>query len=282
MNEKIVIDKNDLRLLYETQGESTKEIAKLYNTTPKTIRLRLHKYNIPVRTSGEENRKLNVNENYFKDIDTSNKAYVLGLISADGYIGNNRFDNGITLGITLKQDDSYILDFIKKDMQATYKIKIKNKNYYEFYVCSNIICNTLQKYGIIQNKSLILDIKDVITKANIKQNLIPSFLLGYYDGDGCIYQWVSKDGKREQYNINITGTKETCDYFYDFFDNRGFFTKRHKNENNNYTYVVSGRNLVVNSLDKLYSTIYIPDVFLARKYSKYLLAKSPTKGKALS
>lgn len=285
MEEKIVIDKNDLILLYETQGKSTKEIAKNYNTTPKTIRLKLHKYNIKVRTSGEENRKFVVNETYFDNIDSPNKAYVLGFLSADGYIGNNKYGNGIVLGIALKQEDSYIIDFIKNDMESTHIIKnkqVKNNAYSELNICSRKICDKLGTYGIIQNKSLTLDIKDIILKANISEELIPSFLLGYFDGDGCIYRWQSKDGKRTQYNISVTGTKETCNYFYDFFENKGFLTKRHKNSNNNYTYVISGKNLVIRSLDKLYLSDKLPSVYLTRKHSKYLLAKSPIKGKSLS
>lgn len=285
MEEKIVIDKNDLILLYEAQGKSTKEIAQIYNTTPKTIRLRLHRYNIKVRTSGEENRKYKFNERYFDHIDSPNKAYILGFICADGYIGTNKYGNSDKLGFIIKQNDIYLLDFIRNEIKSKCNIKNKIVNdgiYSELIFCSRILCKTLNSYGIIQNKSLILNIKDVINKADIDNELIPSFLLGYYDGDGCIYRWESKDRKRIQYNISVTGTKETCTYFYNFFRNKGFLTKRHKDSKNNYTYVVSGRNLVIQSLDKLYLSNNLPSVFLTRKHSIYLLAKSPTKGKSFS
>ena len=50
-------------------------------------------------------RKYELNENYFKEINDPNKAYILGFIYADGSI--NRKNNQLT--ITIKKDDEEIL-----------------------------------------------------------------------------------------------------------------------------------------------------------------------------
>lgn len=130
------------------------------------------------------------------------------------------------------------------------------------------IVKTLNNYGITKNKSLIIDIGDVIKKSNMKEELIPAFLLGYFDGDGGIYKNVSPKGYI-QYSCSITGTFETCTYYKTYFDNIGFYTKRHKDNKNNYTYQIGGRNMVRQGLSNIYSVKDNLTFFFKRKYSLY-------------
>lgn len=144
----------------------------------------------------------------------------------------------------------------------------------EFIVYSAKLSTALFNIGVTNNKSLTLDIGEVIKKAKISDELIPYFLLGYFDGDGGIYKCLGSNKKTYQYSMSVTGTKETCDYFYNFFEQKGFMTKRNKeSKSNNYTYVISGKNLTRQCLDKLYSTNYKHS--LKRKRDKYLELKSP-------
>ena len=55
-------------------------------------------------------RKYTLNENYFEEIDSSNKSYILGFIYADGSI--NKKNNSLT--ICLSEKDKDVLKFIKK------------------------------------------------------------------------------------------------------------------------------------------------------------------------
>lgn len=60
------------------------------------------------------------------------------------------------------------------------------------------------------------------------------------------------------------------------FKTLGFFTKRHPDEKNNYTYCISGRNRVKTALSELYSIKDEIDFFYQRKYEKFVeLSKSP-------
>jgi len=60
----------------------------------------LEKHRIQKSVS-QAQRKYSLNENYFDEIDTSNKAYILGFLYADGY--NNRINNTVVLSL-FKQD----------------------------------------------------------------------------------------------------------------------------------------------------------------------------------
>jgi hypothetical protein len=90
-----------------SNGVTNKEISnkhKLHRTTVQRILLR---NNILLRKQDETARKHQIlNEKYFKNINTEEKAYILGLLYADGYINNNGF------GITLTEIDKELLEKI--------------------------------------------------------------------------------------------------------------------------------------------------------------------------
>lgn len=268
------VDIDELRRYYEIEGMSTKQVGEIYGVTSKTIRAWLHKYGIPVRSMATENRKYSVNDQYFKNIDTLNKAYVLGFICADGFVACNRWGNPATLGIALSNTDRDVLSFIKNELQSQHKIKLdKTKQYCSLYINSVDLCNSLVELGVAPNKTLTLDIAEVVNRAKLNDEQISAFLLGYYDGDGCISNWTHPNGTTVQTLISFVGTMETCQYIQNYF-NKGFLKKRHDTDTNNITLQISGRLAATSCLDKLYSNP--PSFFLKRKYDKYLLAKVPS------
>lgn len=170
-------------------GMYCKDIAKKYNVEVHAIYKVLDKAKIE-RKTGIHNK---CNEDYFEKIDTPNKAYLLGFITADGSIVG-QYHN--TCQIEIKNDDIDLLYFAREEIdpsQKIYDIKYSNKNNSKITFNSKKLCNDLKKYGIVPNKSKI--IKDVPT------DFIPKELLRYYfrgliDGDGCIH----KDGKISIYS----------------------------------------------------------------------------------
>lgn len=264
-----------LKKMYVEEKKSTKEIGEYFGVTSKTIRQWLHKCGVELRQSTEINRKYSLDEGYFDSIDTETKSYLLGLLCADGYVPKGKY--GVNaVGITLSSKDSELIELLKTELKTDTPIRsIIKHDTEELRVCSVRLAKRLFEIGVTDNKSLTLNIANVIENSGMVNELIPYFLLGYFDGDGGIYKCLGANKKTYQYSISITGTKETCDYFYNFFNEKGFMTKRRKEEGtNNYTYVVSGRNLVEQCLDKLYSTNYQHS--LKRKRDKYLELKSPT------
>ena len=103
------IEKQDLIELYVNKQLSTKEIGNIYNVTSKTIRQHLHKHGIEVRQSNVINRKYFFDEAYFDTIDSHNKAYLLGFICADGWIGKHRLGKCDKLGVGIHKQDEELL-----------------------------------------------------------------------------------------------------------------------------------------------------------------------------
>lgn len=264
---KIIIDKQELERLYIEEERSTKEIGKIFNTTSKTIVKRLHEFDIPIRQSTTINRKYKMDEHYFDVINSKDKAYLLGLICADGWIGRND-----TIGLAFQTKDKELIEFAKDCLKADNPIKEKD-NKVEITFHSIVMTNKLIGYGIVPNKSLILNINDVIKKAMIPKELIPSFILGYYDGDGGIYSCLGHNKKTVQWTCGFTGTYGTCLFLKEYFD-KGFIVDEKSKSGNTFTYKGSGRNIVASILNKLYNS-HEDSFCLKRKKDKFLELKSP-------
>src|SRR5688500_5811483 len=71
-------------------GASAAEAAGLLGYAKITALAILKRHGIPVRTNSETHRRYLINERFFDTINTEEKAYWLGFISADGTITRNR------------------------------------------------------------------------------------------------------------------------------------------------------------------------------------------------
>lgn len=150
-----------------------------------------------VRTWASQNglRKNRViNGDYFNNIDTPLKAYLLGFIFADGWISKNSH-NSYEFGMELQSADKYILEKINSELgnqniiyhSKPYSHKINGietvtKDMDCLRVYSKPLVNGLIANGIVFNKTK----KDVFPI--VDNNLFFDFLRGYIDGDGCYYK----------------------------------------------------------------------------------------------
>jgi intein/homing endonuclease len=119
--------------------------------------------------------KHSCDEHYFLDIDSQEKAYLLGLFVADGSV---HIGNGFIFFFS--SVDLELVDYFRKYMKATNPIRKRKDGGYEFVINSKILLNDLSKYGVVQRKSL------VSTLPNIQYGLYRHFIRGLFDGDGCI------------------------------------------------------------------------------------------------
>lgn len=117
---------------------------------------------------------------YFKNIDTHEKAYFLGLLFSDGYLYSSYYDITKSVGIALQLRDSYVLEYLKEKLNLTGKISIY-KNSAKLVITNFSVYNDLINLGMIENKS-----HSEYHIPNISEEFINSFILGYFDGDGCI------------------------------------------------------------------------------------------------
>lgn len=259
------LDTNLIVKMYE-EGKTILGIANELNVSNSAIKARLKESNVHIRTNSEAHKKYNEDYEYFNNIDTYDKAYLLGFICADGYVTDR---NVLGIGLAIKDKD--MVYWFQKQMKTDKPVQEKLDEKYPsalLEIQNEKLTKVLNNYGIIPNKTLVLDIGSVIQKANISKELIPAFLLGYFDGDGGVYKTLGASFTT-QYSCSVTGTLETCEYFKKYFNDIGFITKRHDDNKNNYTYQIGGRNKVKEGLSKLYSIKDNLSFFYNRKYQIY-------------
>lgn len=275
MAKRIELDEEEIVRLYVEEKWRVKDLAKKFNVEATTIRRRLHKNNVKLRQSNELNRKYTLNEAYFDKIDTKEKAYLLGLISADGWVAkSSRSSNLSLMGLCFQERDVELIEFAIKELESNQTFKIKNDSV-SVNFCSKRMCETLFTYGIVPNKSLVLNIGEVINRASIPEDLIPSFLIGYFDGDGSIASVRhSKYPSTIMWSCGFTGTWETCQFLLDYFK-VGHIIDEHSKSGKTYTYKSSGINRVNEVLSPLYEAHN--SFCLSRKYDKFLVMKSRLK-----
>ena len=206
---KISPDKwQEISCLYTDRKFSMREIAELYKVSLCTIRDILNRLKIPRRNDSDSHKKYSVNEDFFTNIDSEEKAYFLGLLVSDG----NVYGNQTTLG--LQAQDGYILELFKLaiNYSGIVYFKKRSKERYKDTSCITIsskkLTQDLSKYGVVPCKSSITVFPD------IPENLHRHFIRGVFDGDGCISVFNHTNKKKKWYKsyiekvFTITGSKE--------------------------------------------------------------------------
>lgn len=167
--------KNIIETFYDRKELSFKEISDLLGFISRVLK----ENNINTK---RKNRYI-LNENYFNHIDTQDKAYILGLLYADGFVGDEHYNN-----VVLGMKDKDIIEKIAKCIDYSGEIKkgnkggFKNSTYsYIINFSSKIMTNDLRRYGLYPNKSLTMKYFPLIPK-----ELERHFIRGYFDGDGTV------------------------------------------------------------------------------------------------
>ena len=93
---------------------SVSKISKFYKVNFSVITRVLKENNIEIRDNNSYKSK-KVDENFFHDIDTQEKAYILGFFFADGCLTKKG-----TFGIKIK--DKELLERIKQELKSEHKI----------------------------------------------------------------------------------------------------------------------------------------------------------------
>ena len=143
-----------------------------------------------------------INQDFFKNW-SSNMAYVLGYITADGCIvfRKDRKKNPYILDIT--SVDLEHLKKIKNVLNSGYKIGKKSGSYaektcYRFQASNPVITNDLIKIGITPKKTFRL------RPLKIPNKYFSDFIRGFFDGDGSVY--IYKVNKTSQIKASFVAS----------------------------------------------------------------------------
>jgi hypothetical protein len=120
----------------------------------------------------------------FKEINTQEKAYILGLFYSDGYMYKR--DPSYFCGITLHKTDEYIFDKITELFPFFTKSYDKSKPNVALLRCNQkSFYEDLLENGCLPRKSF--ENKDLIKLPNLNDDLLSHFVRGFFDGDGSVY-----------------------------------------------------------------------------------------------
>lgn len=213
-------------------------------------------------------RPYKLNEEYFDEINTNEKAYILGFIYADGH---NDVKKG-QIKIKIQQRDKHLLEYFNKVISPEKPNSIlteipKNPNAQKqsiWLIYSRRVSDKLNEIGCGDRKSLTCEFP------NIPNDFVNSFIAGYFDGDGHI----SFQSNRPSLIANSICVNDV------------FFEGLHKAvlENLNFSlhkYKISATNKIktakigkVNDAIKFFEWIYKDTpIKLDRKYQKFLEIK---------
>lgn len=182
MPSKIIFSKKQVSEIIDRykKGEGCTSICTDYNVSQQTINRLLKKHDIIT----DNHKKHYYNEDIFSVIDSSEKAYWLGFIVADGYVNEARAFMRIKLQECDKNHLDKFVDFINgdKDMiKYEFHNLTGNKQFY-VEVNGRKFVDNLVKLDIRQGKS---SGKEKVTPG-IPEKYIRDYIRGLWDGDGHI------------------------------------------------------------------------------------------------
>lgn len=266
-NEIVFTDEQEQTIIdmYLNQNMSSVKIGNYFGYSHKPILKVLKKHNID--RTGVGLRKYKLNETYFDNIDTPNKAYILGFLFADGCNCKQKR----TIHMSLQEGDKQILEDIRQEIESEKELEfIDNSNKHTFgYTYKNMwrlnmfskhMCESLERYGMIPNKSLKVKFPD------IDKSLYSHFIRGIFDGDGCIHNAKGKT----KHLCSIVGTYDLCNFLKNLFETMGI--QSHVREASNHNGITAVLEIwktesVIKFLDYIYQDA---EMFLDRKYKRYL------------
>jgi hypothetical protein len=222
-----------------------------------------------IKRTGKGGRLYQINEYYFDEIDTPNKAYILGFLYADG----SNVKSKRTISMSLEERDKDILERIRNEIGSERPLEFLDysnkhdfgytyKNQYRLLLFSAHMCEALESHGMVPNKSLVLNFPD------IREDLLPFFILGVFDGDGSVSQCKTKE---TNFTLTITSTESFCEKLKEIVEAKlGIRCHIYDAQNHNgitKVFNISGRLQVKQFLDWLYKDA---DMFLERKHDRYI------------
>jgi hypothetical protein len=216
------------------------------------------------------------NKDYFSEINSSDKAYWLGFLYADGCV--NRFYKNdklksMTLELSLAAIDKSHLEKFRDCLESNVPIfdkiiKGQNKDYQacRLNICCTKLCYDLINLGCTPNKTF--DIR-FPSQDQVPQKFIRDWLRGFFDGDGCICTTLMNN--KPHIILSFTGIEEMLNDISSFLVSENILRTMptlHKDKRSHACSLnICGEDTIKDFLDYLYKD---SDIYLDRKYNKYI------------
>lgn len=192
---------NEIIRLYTIDNMSMTNISKKFNVTESTIRTRLIRNNIKIRSKSEFSRKFPLNQSFFEKIDSERKAYWLGFLYADGAVYKHK--HGSYFHLTLNNLDKHMVEQFKKDLETTINLRTNKNNQTGLMINSNKMVQDLINLGCMPCKTFKIKFPTI---KQVPTHLIHHFIRGYFDGDGS----VCFSEKKNRIEVKIISNEDFC------------------------------------------------------------------------
>lgn len=143
--------------------------------------------------------------NEFKQINTKEKAYVLGLIMADGGLFYNKTSGAYQTKLKLKQSDKKLLVQIQNIFPffTTPRLESREDGHHSYYIYryNKQLFLDLKSNGILERKSY--ENANNVFLPKLSKTLFFEYVRGLFDGDGSIEQ-----DSKGRIRIDVVGKNE--------------------------------------------------------------------------
>lgn len=237
----------------------------------KALRLGLNREDWVKWTDGEHG-KYTYDKTYFDAVDTPDKAYILGLLYADGW---NTDKSTHAVGISLKARDGYLLEKIGQKLQYTGPVRYgKTRDMAELTIGFRYFSEQMKGWGLVPNKTFVLTYPTWLSPA-----LHGDFVRGFFDGDGCVT--ISRKKMRISFvgaSIDfITGLNRAISK-YASVEQRTIYSRvrtgwaQYPSDKPLYTIIWARKASVRSMYDWMYASVHsgVSDLYLTRKLDKFL------------
>ncbi|HZK32864.1 MAG TPA: LAGLIDADG family homing endonuclease [Tissierellaceae bacterium] len=191
-----MIPQSKLDIIYEMHksGKSLRYISSKFNISYSSLYSNFTRNGITILKNLDDIRKGKTVDDFFSSIDRPDKAYILGLLMADGYIYRN------VVSLKLAEKDIETLKYVKnslsegknlhRDVSSFKRVDGSDIISYSISITSDQMVKDLSRLGVIPNKTgyEIIPVLD--------ESMYKHFVRGFFDGDGSI-----SSGKKTQASI---------------------------------------------------------------------------------
>lgn len=251
-----------IKYYYDNPDKQVKEINKIFKLTKRTMNNLFKEFNI----SSRRKNRYTLNEYFFDIIDNELKAYLLGYLFADGFVGDEKYNNIV---FSQKKEDAEAVKLLKKSIEYTGDLRIFKPRISSFKNSSDQVAinfssmhmaNTLRNCGLSKK-----EFYDKFPKLN--NVLMRHFIRGFFDGDGSITLTRSTYKDKIYYGgaFNIIINKKLVNSFLNLFNEIHFTIDQSKTD-----YMVYLKCNSKKSIKLIYNYFYKDSkYFLSRKKKKF-------------
>lgn len=196
-NPKLIPPDRDTLLGLIEQGLNDRDISRKYGCTSPVVARWRDRYGIPrsPRQSGGNTTRWQTDRNYFSRIDTPEKAYILGLMVADGHVRK-----AYKVEISLAEADADLLRAVAREMNCDAPLgwmtnHLDGSKMRRLYLCGKQLVSDLNTLGLYNDKSVTAVFP--VVPPHLEGHLVR----GIWDGDGSV----------EPHQFEVIGTSAVLD-----------------------------------------------------------------------